>query len=89
MKHYNLPVGLLQKGDSADFIVVDNLSLQEAEEKIRLGMKIQIREGSAAKNFDSLIDIVKVYPDMVMLCSDDCHPDDLLNGYFVGLLKRA
>ena len=65
------------------------MSLQEAEEKIKLGMKIQIREGSAAKNFDSLIDIVKMYPDMVMLCSDDCHPDDLLNGYFVGLLKRA
>ncbi|WP_320054852.1 adenine deaminase [uncultured Acetobacteroides sp.] len=65
------------------------MSLQEAEDKIKLGVKVQIREGSAAKNFDSLIDIVKKYPDMVMLCSDDCHPDDLLNGYFVGLVRRA
>jgi adenine deaminase len=65
------------------------MSLQEAENKIKLGMKVQIREGSAAKNFDSLIDIAKKYPDMVMLCSDDCHPDDLLNDYFVGLVRRA
>lgn len=65
------------------------MSVAEAEEKVRLGMKIQIREGSAAKNFDSLIDIAKVYPEMVMLCSDDCHPDDLLNGYFVTQVKRA
>lgn len=65
------------------------MSLQEAEDKIKLGMKVQIREGSAAKNFESLIDIAKKYPDMVMLCSDDCHPDDLLNGYFVGLVRRA
>lgn len=65
------------------------MSLQEAEDKIKLGMKVQIREGSAAKNFDSLIDIAKKHPGMVMLCSDDCHPDDLLNGYFVGLVRRA
>ena len=65
------------------------MSLQEAEDKIKLGMKVQIREGSAAKNFESLIDIVKEYPEMVMLCSDDCHPDDLLDGYFLSLVKRA
>ncbi len=65
------------------------MSFREAEDKIKLGIKVQIREGSAAKNFDSLIDIAKKYPDMVMLCSDDCHLDDLLNGYFVGLVKRA
>jgi adenine deaminase len=65
------------------------MSLQEAEDKISLGMKVQIREGSAAKNFDSLIDVAKMYPRMVMLCSDDCHPDDLLNDYFVVLVKRA
>jgi adenine deaminase len=65
------------------------MSLEEAESKIKLGMKVQIREGSAAKNFNSLIQIAKMYPDMVMLCSDDCHPDDLLDGYFVGLVRRA
>lgn len=65
------------------------MSLQEAEDKIKLGMKVQIREGSAAKNFDSLINIAKKYPEMVMLCSDDCHPDDLLNDYFLSLVRRA
>lgn len=65
------------------------MSVDEAELKVKLGMKIQIREGSAAKNFDSLIDIAKKYPDMVMLCSDDCHPDDLLDEYFLKQVKRA
>ena len=65
------------------------MTMEEAEDKVKCGMKIQIREGSAAKNFDSLIGIAKKYPDEVMLCSDDCHPDDLLDGYFVGLVRRS
>lgn len=65
------------------------MTIEEAKERIVLGMKIQIREGSAAKNFDSLIDLMGEYPDMLMFCSDDCHPDDLLNDYFVGLVRRA
>ena len=43
--------------------------LDEAKEKIKLGMKIIIREGSAAKNFDTLIPLIEEYPDMLMLCS--------------------
>lgn len=76
----------VQSGITSDH---ECMSAEEAELKVKLGMKIQIREGSAAKNFDSLIDVAKKYPDMVMLCSDDCHPDDLLNEYFLKQVKRA
>jgi adenine deaminase len=65
------------------------ISLSEAREKIRLGMKIQIREGSAAKNFNELIPITKEYPDYCMFCSDDKHPDDLMIGHINHLVKRA
>ncbi|HOY38341.1 MAG TPA: adenine deaminase [Bacteroidales bacterium] len=54
-------------------------SLDEAIAKINLGMKIIIREGSSAKNFDALCPLIDTHPDMVMLCTDDSHPDDLIN----------
>lgn len=63
-------------------------NIQEALEKIALGMKILIREGSAAKNFEALWPLTKTHPDMVMLCSDDKHPDDLLKGHIQLLIKR-
>jgi adenine deaminase len=62
---------------------------EEALEKIRYGMKILIREGSAAKNFEALSDLIDEYPEMVMLCSDDKHPNDLLAGHINQLVKRA
>ncbi len=62
---------------------------QEAVEKIGYGMKILIREGSAAKNFDALSDLIDEYPDSVMLCSDDRHPDDLMEGHIDGIVRRA
>jgi adenine deaminase len=52
-------------------------SLAEAEEKISLGMNILIREGSAARNLNSLKELLNIYPHKVMLCSDDLHPDTL------------
>lgn len=64
-------------------------TLEEAREKINAGMMIQIREGSAAKNFDALIPLMKEYPDSMMLCSDDKHPDDLMKGHINLLIKRA
>jgi adenine deaminase len=64
-------------------------TLEEAEEKIRLGMKILIREGSAAKNFDVLCPLIDKYPDKVMLCTDDLHPDDLVRGHINRLLARG
>lgn len=62
---------------------------EEALEKIGLGMKVQIREGSAAKNFEELILIVEEYHESCMFCSDDKHPDDLLKGHINSLVKRA
>ncbi len=63
--------------------------LEEALEKAALGVQILIREGSAAKNFDALIPLLKQYPKQVMFCSDDKHPDDLLEGHINRLLARA
>jgi adenine deaminase len=53
-------------------------TLEEAKEKIKLGMKILIREGSAARNLDALKGLISSNPDMVMLCSDDLHPEMLI-----------
>jgi adenine deaminase len=64
-------------------------TLQEAEHKVDHGMKILIREGSAARNFDALHPLIKTNPEMVMFCSDDKHPDELLNGHINKLVARA
>ncbi|OGW37386.1 MAG: adenine deaminase [Nitrospirae bacterium RBG_13_39_12] len=61
----------------------------EALEKLRLGMKIIIREGSAAKNFDELIPVVDEHYKNCMFCSDDKHPDELIRGHINDLVKRA
>jgi len=64
-------------------------SREEALDKIKHGMKILIREGSAAKNFEALFTLVDEFPDMVMFCSDDKHPDDLADGHINELVKRS
>jgi adenine deaminase len=65
------------------------MNSDEAYEKIEKGIKIQIREGSAAKNFDDLFEVALKMPEKVMFCSDDKHPDDLLQGHINLLFKRA
>ena len=62
---------------------------EEAAEKLSLGMKVIIREGSAAKNFDSLIDLLPENYKNMMFCSDDKHPDDLIEGHINLLCARA
>jgi adenine deaminase len=62
---------------------------EEAEDKLKYGMKILIREGSAAKNFDALIDLMHEHSDMMMFCSDDKHPDSLAEGHINKLCARA
>lgn len=62
---------------------------EEALGKIKLGMKISIREGSAAKNFEALIDLIDDYPAMIMFCSDDKHPDNLVLSHINELAARA
>lgn len=64
-------------------------SLDEALEKIGYGMKILIREGSAAKNFEALHSLITTHPEMVMLCSDDKHPNDLAVGHINKIAARA
>ena len=76
----------IDKGITTDHECV---SYDEGKEKIEFGMKVLIREGSAAKNFDALIDLLKLYPDSVMFCSDDKHPHDLIHGHINLLAKRA
>lgn len=76
----------IQTGISTDH---ECFQLDEAEEKLSLGMKILIREGSAAKNFDTLIPLMKTHADQLMFCSDDKHPDSLLEGHINQLCARA
>lgn len=61
----------------------------EALDKLRYGMKILIREGSAAKNFDALIDLMHEHYENMMFCSDDKHPDSLAAGHIDRLCARA
>ncbi|MEL6593414.1 MAG: adenine deaminase [Bacteroidota bacterium] len=65
------------------------VSYEEAKEKISYGMKILIREGSAAKNFAALIPLLAEHPKSIMFCSDDKHPDDLLLGHINQLVARG
>lgn len=65
------------------------LSLDEALDKLAAGLRILIREGSAARNFDTLHPLISSHTRQVMLCSDDCHPDDLLVGHIDRLAARA
>ncbi|HVT29930.1 MAG TPA: adenine deaminase [Lacipirellulaceae bacterium] len=62
---------------------------EEALDKLAAGCKISIREGSAARNFDALYTLLGEYPGRTMLCSDDKHPDELLEGHINVLVRRA
>ena len=98
-KHFNKPVdghapGLRGK-DAEKYISAgistdhECFSFDEANEKLSLGMKILIREGSAAKNFEALIDLLPEHYENMMFCSDDKHPDDLIVGHINQLCARA
>jgi adenine deaminase len=62
---------------------------EEALDKLQNGMKVIIREGSAAKNFEALIDLLHEYPNQMMFCSDDKHPDSLVEGHINQLCTRT
>ncbi len=67
----------------------ESVSLAEGREKLAQGMRLLIREGSAAKDFAALIPLLTDYPEQVMFASDDCHPDDLWRGHIDRLVRRA
>jgi len=84
------------KGDDAKKYIEAGIStdhecftIEEALDKISYGMKILIREGSAAKNFDALIGLLDNHSDQIMFCSDDKHPNDLVDGHINLLVKKA
>ncbi|MFD2568822.1 adenine deaminase [Pseudotenacibaculum haliotis] len=98
-KHYNKPVDGHAPGVRGDDITKyiaagistdhECFTYEEGLEKLQKGMKVIIREGSAAKNFDALIDLLPDYYENMMFCSDDKHPDDLLLGHINQLCARA
>ncbi len=76
----------IQSGISTDH---EAFSYEEAKEKLQKGMKILIREGSAAKNYEALSPLISEFTDKLMFCSDDRHPDDLENEHINSLVKRS
>ncbi|MDO5980964.1 adenine deaminase [Flavivirga spongiicola] len=98
-KYYNKPIdghapGL--RGDDVTKYINAGISTdhecftyEEALEKLEKGMKVLIREGSAAKNFEALIDLLPEHFENMMFCSDDKHPDDLLLHHINNLCARA
>lgn len=63
--------------------------LEEAKEKLKHGMRILIREGSAARNYEELHPLIKTHPTEIMFCSDDKHPNELVTGHIDQLVKRS
>ncbi|MDR6570304.1 adenine deaminase [Chitinophaga ginsengisegetis] len=64
-------------------------TIEEALDKLQYGMHILIREGSAAKNFEALYPLLHDHASHIMFCSDDKHPDNLVEGHINLLVKRA
>ena len=98
-KHFNKPIDGhapgLRGNDLSKYISAgistdhECFTYEEAFEKLQKGMKVIIREGSAAKNFEALIDLLDEHYNHMMFCSDDKHPDDLLVGHINQLCSRA
>ncbi|MCK7591185.1 adenine deaminase [Subsaxibacter sp. CAU 1640] len=98
-KHFNKPVdghapGL--RGDDITKYINSGISTdhecftyEEGLEKLQKGMKVLIREGSAAKNFEALADLIPEHFERMMFCSDDKHPDDLMLHHINNLCARA
>lgn len=64
-------------------------TLEEARERVDKGMMVIVREGSSARNFDALAQVIAYAPEKVMLCSDDKHPDDLIAGHIDGMVRQV
>jgi len=80
LKHY------INVGISTDH---ESLDIEEAREKIHYGMKIHIREGILTRSPETFYPLIDEYPDSCMLCSDDIHPEDLLQGHINTMVRKA
>ena len=67
----------------------ESLSLAECYEKLALGMKIQLRQGSSARNLDDLHPLISSHSGQCMLCTDDLKPADLVHGHINLLIKKC
>lgn len=76
----------IESGISTDHECTNTI---EAIEKIQLGMKIMLRKSSASNDFSNLLSLFNNYPESLMFCTDDCHPDDLQKGYINKMLAEA
>lgn len=76
----------IEQGMSTDH---ECFTKEEALDKLNHGMFVQIREGSAARNFEALYELLDTHPMQMMLCSDDKHPDSLIEGHIDMLVRRA
>jgi len=81
--------GLLKYASAGITTDHECFTYEEAKEKLDIGMKVIIREGSAAKNYPALHPLIADYASSLMFCSDDKHPDDLLLGHINSLVARA
>lgn len=98
-KHYNKPIDGHAPGVRGENITKyiaagittdhECFTYEEALEKLQKGMKVIIREGSAAKNFEALISLLPEHYNEMMFCSDDKHPDDLIIDHINALCGRA
>lgn len=98
-QHYGKPVdghapgltGQLRDQYAAAGITTDHecSTLEEGRSCIHAGMKVIIREGCAAKDYEQLSPLIRECPDMVMLCTDDCHPEDFVREHINAIVKRA
>lgn len=76
----------IRSGISTDH---ETLGYDEAREKLSLGMNVLIREGSAARNMGTFLALIHEFPDLCMFCSDDKHPNDIIEGHINTMVKRA
>jgi adenine deaminase len=80
--------GYISAGITSDH---ESTTLKEAQEKLRLGMYVMIREGSAARNLRDLLPLVnQSNKGRFMLVTDDHNPSDILStGHIDGVVREA
>ena len=64
-------------------------TFDDALEKLRRGQFIMIREGTAARNLEALVPLLTTqYAERCMFCTDDKHPNDLLEKGHIDYICR-